>query len=126
MIVLHGTLFGGLFRLRPAEHPPYVAVGLVVWSRLGSLVSDGCRALLEWRGFAHQAHRRLEALADGVGIPVVAAQDRELLRRLTTGMRLETAGVRSRRARGGVRWRLTRCLRRTAPGAGRSQRRRMR
>ena len=54
LIVLLGTLYGGLFRLQTAQHLPYVAVGFVVWTLLTSLVGDGCRTFLEARGFVHQ------------------------------------------------------------------------
>ena len=48
------------------------------------------------REFLDKAHRRVEALAHGVGVLVVAAQDRELLRRLcTSAVRLETGRVRA-------------------------------
>lgn len=86
MIVLLGTLYGGLFRQPVGDHLPYVAVGMVVWAFLAGLVAEGCQMFVEARGIVHQAAlplslhayrlawRNLLAFAHAaVLLPVVAA-----------------------------------------------------
>ena len=54
MIALLGTLYGTLFKLPVTDYLPHVAVGLVVWGFLASVVAEGCLAFVEARGIVHQ------------------------------------------------------------------------
>ena len=63
MVVLLGTLYGGLFGRPVAAHLPYVAVGLVVWNLLAGLVAEGCKTFVEARGIVLQVRLPLSLQA---------------------------------------------------------------
>ena len=53
-VALLATLYGGLFRLSQERYLPHVATGLVVWSLLRALVTEGCHVFVQARGIVHQ------------------------------------------------------------------------
>ena len=53
-LVLLGALYGNLFAVPVRGHLPYVAIGVVTWSFLASLVVEGCQVFVEARGIVHQ------------------------------------------------------------------------
>ena len=72
-------------------------LGFAVWTSFEPdiLLMDEWLAVGD-REFLEKAYRRLEAFADGVGIVVVASQNRELLRRICAkGVLLEAGRVRA-------------------------------
>ena len=53
-LALLGALYGNLFDLPVRGHLPYVAVGVVTWGFLSSLVVEGCQVFVEARRIVHQ------------------------------------------------------------------------
>lgn len=54
MIATLSFLFGALFRLPLQQFLPYVAIGLIVWNFIASVVNEGCTTFIESAGMILQ------------------------------------------------------------------------
>jgi lipopolysaccharide transport system permease protein len=49
-----GLLYSSLFKLQLAEYLPFLAVSLIVWNTIGSIVTDACTSLTSAEGIIRQ------------------------------------------------------------------------
>jgi ABC-type polysaccharide/polyol phosphate export permease len=59
MIVTLSFLFGALFRIPLKEFLPFIAIGMILWSFISTVVSEGCTAFIEASGMILQVRLRL-------------------------------------------------------------------
>lgn len=63
MVALLGALYGRLFRVGVPDYLPYVAIGLVTWGLVSSLVTEGCNVFFGARRIIHEVGLPLSVLA---------------------------------------------------------------